>query len=371
MTSAVGVTYNILRSQLTEAWREIQTLRRTVAHQARLLEHLHAETHPAAPSVNAIYWLFADTRRHEKSWRLHWQRLQPSLRGLGTLPGPEVTPIAWTRHVAARRAEEQRGGGTPCDGTLNTELTRLKAMLDWAVENRMMDFNPLRPVKRIKTRDVRETRLSDEDIDALLLEAENLRDHRLAEGDDDGLRSKMLQAAALLWHDCMMRAKEARHLRRSQIQPNGDYRIPRDDTKTDAGERTVTLTARTLEAIRAIPGHPGSDFVFVNPRTGKLLSYHTIRRWFRWTCKTARLDAKAAPRDKRITQHMLRHAGATAADAAGVRPGALSTVLGHADLRSSARYIHREGVEAAHHVAEKMERSPARRASRKKGNRKS
>jgi site-specific recombinase XerD len=350
-----------LRRQLDSAWAEIKELRRTVAHQARLLQNLASETHPAAPSVNAVYWLFSDSRRHERSWRLHWQRLQPSLRGLGTVPAPEVTPIAWNRHVSARRHEEQRGGGTPSDITLNIELARLKAMLDWAVENRMIDFNPLRAAKRIKTRDQRETRLTPDDIDRILIEAESLRDQRLAEEDDDGCRSKMLQASALCWFDSMMRVSEARHIRRSLIQPNGDYRIPRDHTKTDAGERTVTLTARTLEAIKAIPVHPKSDYVFVNQHTGKLLSYHTIRRWFRWACERGRLDAKAAPRDRRIVIHHVRHAGATAADAAGVRPGALSTVLGHTDSRATARYIHREGVESAHHVAELMERRPPRR----------
>jgi len=362
LTSSVSV--GTLREQLNVAWEEIKTLRRTVAHQARLLENLASETHPAAPSVNCVYWLFAETRRHERSWHLHWQRLQPSLRGLGTIPAPEVTPLVWNRHVVARRQEEQRGGGTPSDITLNTELARLKAMLEWAVENRMIDFNPLRAAKRIKTRDQRETRLSPDDIDRLLIEAESLRDHRLAEEDDDGARSKLLQASALCWFDSMMRVSEARHIKWSMIQPNGDYRIPRDHTKTDAGERTVTLTARTLEAIKAIPVHPTSDYVFTNPNTGKLLSYHTLRRWFRWTCERARMDAKAAPRDKRIVIHHVRHAGATAADAAGVRAGALSTVLGHSDSRATARYIHRDGVESAHHVASAMERKPPRRAKK-------
>lgn len=362
LTSTVSA--NTLRQQLSAAWTEIKDLRRTVAHQARLLENLASETHPAAPSVNCVYWLFSDARRHERSWHLHWQRLQPSLRGLGTMPAPEVTTVAWNRHVSARRHEEQRGGGTPSAITLNIELARLKAMLEWAAENRMIDFNPLRSAKRIAARDQRETRLSPDDIDQLLIEAESLRDHRLAEEDDDGCRSKMLQASALCWFDSMMRVSEARHIRRSLIQPNGDYRIPRDHTKTDAGERTVTLTARTLEAIRAVPIHPKSDYVFTNPNTGKLLSYQTLRRWFRWTCERARMDAKAAPRDKRIVIHHIRHAGATAADAAGVRPGALSTVLGHKDGRATARYIHREGVESAHHVAEAMERKSPRRTKK-------
>jgi len=359
-----GPDVSRLRLQLAQAWAEIKMLRRTVAHQARLLENLASETHPAAPSVNTVYSLFSEARRHERSWRLHWQRLLPSLRGLGTMPAPEITPVVWTRHLSARRHEEQRGGGTPSEITLNIELARLKGMLDWAVENRMIEFNPLRAARRIKVRDQRETALGPADIDQLLIEAEQLRDERLAEGDDDGLRSKMLQAAVLLWHDTMMRPKEARYIRRSLIQPNGDYRIPRQDTKTDAGERTVTLTERTLEAVNAIPVHPDSDYVFTNPNTGKLLSYHTLRRWFRWTCKTSRMDAKAAPRDGRITPHMLRHSGATTADAAGVRTGALSKVLGHTDTRPTARYIHSDGIESAHHVAEAMERRPPKRSRR-------
>jgi integrase len=227
-------------------------------------------------------------------------------------------------------------------------------MLDWAVEMQFIAFNPLRAAKRMATKSQRETKLTPLDIERLLLEAEGLCDQRLLEGDDDGSRAKMLQAAVLCWHDSMLRFNEGRHIRRSLIQPNGDYDIPRDTTKTDAGERTVTLTPRTLEAIRAVPEHPKSDYVFVNLHSGKLLSEGTLRGWFRWACAGSRLDAKAAPRDKRLVPHHLRHAGATTADAAGVRPGALSTVLGHASIAQTERYLHREGIESAHHVAGKM-----------------
>src|SRR5690242_19197074 len=111
----------MLRSQLAAAWAEIQTLRRTVAHQARLLEHLHPETHPAAPSLNCVYWLFSLSHEHTKSWKEHRARLLPSLRGLGTMPAPEITPVAWSWHLSARRHQEQRGGGTPCAHTTNVE----------------------------------------------------------------------------------------------------------------------------------------------------------------------------------------------------------------------------------------------------------
>lgn len=359
-----------LRASLAEAWAEIRLLRRAAANQGRLISHLHPETHPAAPSVNCVYSLYSLAHYHEKSWPHHWDRLLPSLRGLGTMPAPEVNTIAWTRHLATRRAEIHRFGSTPSDHTLNVELGRLKQMLSWAVENQIIQFNPLQAAKRIKTRSIRETRLSLADIDELLMEAESLRDRRSQPWDDDGMRSKMLTAAALLWHDSMLRFREGRFLRRSLIQPNGDYAIPRETTKSDAGERTVTLTPRTLDAIAAIPAHPKSDYVFVNMQTGRPLGKTTLWRWFRWTCSRTRLDAKAAPRDKRITPHHLRHAGATAADAAGVRPGALQTVLGHAGPAATARYIHREGIESAHHVADKMAELADDRPKRKPPRRK-
>lgn len=317
----------------------------------------------------AVFFLFATTRyvATEVSWRHHWNRLQPTLRGLGTVPAPEVTPIAWARHLAARRHEVDRFGKTPCDHTLNLELGRLKSMLDWAVATQLIAFNPVRAAKRLTTRSQRETKLRRADIDTLLVEAEGLRDWRLAEEDDDGTRAAMLRAAVLCWHDSMLRFNEGRHLRRALIEPNGDYPIPRADTKTDAGERTVTLTARTLEAIRSVPAHPESDYVFVNMKTGKLLSEGTLRNWFRWACKEGRLDARAAPRDKRICPHMLRHAGATAADEAGARPGALQVTMGHRRLATVERYLHRDKVESARHIAEIMGElaGPLRRGPKK------
>lgn len=355
-----------LRSQLAAAWAEVKALRRTVAHQARLLEHLHSETHPAAPSVNAVYWAFSLSHETEPSWYEHWLKLQPSLRGLGTLPAPEVTPVVWARHRAQRKHEYHRMGRPPCDHTLNCELARLKSMLSWAAANQMIAFNPLQTAKRVKTKSQRETRLTPADIDQLLVEAEDLRDRRVREGDDDGTRSKMLQAAVLIWHDSMLRPDEARHIRRGLIQANGDYAIPREHTKTDAGERIVTLTPRTLEAIAKVPEHPASDYLFTNPRTGKLLDKSTLWRWFRWTAKNARLDAKAAPRDRRVVPYHLRHAGATAADAAGVRIGALSTTMGHASTAVTATYVHRDKAESARLVSEAIQLATSTRRGAKK-----
>ena len=347
VVSGIAFSESHLRKQLDIAWKEIKELRRTVAHQATLLKNLSSETHPAAPSVNCVYWLFSLAHEHETSWKERRNRLLPSLRGLGTLLAPDLTPVVWARHLASRIAEKNA-----CAHTRNIELGRLKGMLNWAVDNEMIQVNPLRAVKKEKTVSRRETELRYYDIDNLLAAVEDVGDRRLCDGDDDGSRAKKLRAFVLCCFDSMLRFREAHSLDRDAISPEGDVTVLGKGKKL----RTVRLTTRTLEAIRDIPGK------------GRIFpeSPATYRRHFRWACEHGRLDAKAAPRDRRIVIHHLRHAGATEADAAGVRPGALQIALGHASMRMTERYLHRDKDAAAREVARAMERVPPRRAVNKK-----
>lgn len=354
-----------------EAYRALQSenreLRRTVATQARLLSLLAPETHPASPSLNCIYWLYAPTRWHLPSWRHEWNRLRPTLDSLGDVLAPDVTPVLWERHRARRRMDDQRGGGTPCEHTLNIELGRAKGLLDWATETGMIKFNPLTPARYVRTSSRRETKLRQWDVEGMLAAAEKLTDRRLCEGDDDGRRAAQLRAFVLLCFDEMLRFNEARRIRRDMIEPNGDYTLRAEETKGRRA-RTVTLTPRTLEAIAAVPRHPDTHAVFVNPETGGLLGQTTMRGWFRWACQVGKLDARAAP-GERIVPHHLRHAGATAADEAGARPGALQETLGHASLKTTERYLHRDKAQSARHVAEAMilasDRRPPKKAARR------
>lgn len=334
-----------LRKQLIAAWDEVKALRRTVAHQAALLKNLASETSPTAPSLNCVYWLFSLAHEHEPSWVAHRNRLLPSLAGLGTMAAPDVTPLAWARHLTSRRP-------FACDYTLNLELSRLKAMLDFAVENEMIAFNPLRAAKPLKAKSRRETELRPDDIDRILEAAEDVTDLRLCEGDDDGRRAKTVRAFVLCCFDSMLRFSEAHALNRDAISAEGDVTVLGKGKKL----RTVRLTARTLEALRELPGR-GRAFTD---------SAGTLRRWFRRACELGRLDSKATPQDKRIVVHHMRHAGATAADAAGVRPSALQLTLGHASLETTERYLHRDKLAAAREVAEAMERRPPKRVTRKK-----
>lgn len=363
---ARGLTPSV--SAIAELRAENAELRRTVATQARLLALLAPETSPAAPSVNCLYWLYAPHKWHGKSWRGEWHRLMPTLAGLGQMPAPDITPIAWEAHRARRRQENHRRG-QPCkEVTLNVELQRLKALLDWAVANQIIKFNPLAMAKYVKVKCRRETELRHWDVTAMLEAASQKRDRRLLPEDDDGRQAAQLRAFILLCFDSMMRFNEARHCRRDYIEAGGDYRL--SEATKNGKRRIVTLTPRTLEAIEDVPTIPGTNYIFANPDTGKLLGETTMRGWFRWACQHGNLDARAAEGET-ISAHHLRHAGATAADAAGVRPGALMDVMGHERTATLERYIHRDKLDGARHVAALMAeaaRVPPQRAPRSKKN---
>ena len=346
-----------LRSALADAHSEIKELRRTVASKARLLSLLAPETSPCAPSLNAVYWLYAPTKWHSKSWPVEWRRIRPSLDALGEMLAPDITPVVWEGHRARRRA-------SACEHTINIELGRLKTLLDWAVANEMIRYSPLSAATYVKTKSRRETSLKSVDVDALLIAAEDLTDRRRRDGDDDGRRSAQLRAFVLLCFDEMLRFDEARRFRRDAIDANGDAKVTGKGDKT----RIVHLTPRTLEAIAAVPSHPDTCEVFVDPDTGARVSDTTMRTWFKWACKHGGLNRRAAPGEPRIVPHHLRHSGASIADEKGVRPGALQTMMGHASLATTERYVHREGVEAARHVAAVMvdaTRSPPQRARKR------
>jgi integrase len=70
-------------------------------------------------------------------------------------------------------------------------------------------------------------------------------------------------------YDTGMRKGEVLKVRRAQLDLREScLRLGAEDTKTDR-PRNVYLTARTLDALRALPRHLDSEFVFVNPRTGR------------------------------------------------------------------------------------------------------
>lgn len=124
-------------------------------------------------------------------------------------------------------------------------LARAKQLLSWGVANKLLKYNPLTPAKKVPAITRRETWLPLQDVDRLLAACDDVVDKRLTEGDDDGLRAKVLRAFVLCLHDPMLRFMEAMSviLSPARIRPDGRVELASRDVK-GGKRRTVFLTPR-------------------------------------------------------------------------------------------------------------------------------
>jgi integrase len=314
-----------LRHELAEEKLQRRTAAHTSRDQARAILHLTDDCPDWAPTLACLYWLYGPSRWHEPNWRQISNRLQPVISDIGEVPAPKVTPMLWDAHRARRRLQPSAKTGQPVSEVmLNRELERAKEMLDWAVRNALIKFNPIKSAKRVPAISRRETWLPPLQIDQLLDGCEFIRDDRLGHGGDDGRRAKIMRAFVLATHDSMLRPGEARTLLRDRIGSDGRVELAARQTKSRK-RRIVFLTPRTLEAIRAIP--PEANCPFVMSLRGVVMPERTISKLFRRLCELAGVDAFAAPGDRRIHAHDLRASGASTADENGARATAIRDAL--------------------------------------------
>jgi integrase len=356
-----------LRNELHSAKAQIQQLTATVRDQAKALAELTDECPPWAPSLACVYWLYGPTRWSEPNWGRVWNRLVPVVDALGDVPAAKLTPMRWDLHRNERkRLAKGRYGEAIKDSCLNLELGYTKQMLDWAVTNKLLKYNPLKAAKALKTQAHRETWLAPDYVDRLLAAADDVVDKRLSDGDDNGLRSKVLRAFVLCCHDSMLRFNEARNLRRDRIGTDGRVDLAAVETKSRK-RRTVFLTPRTLEAIAALPVNPRSPYVFSDD-DGQI-GDRRIHYWFRRACELAGVDAYAATGERQIRPHDLRASGATTADEHGARATAIRDALGHAEISTTAKYLRSELRENARTVATVIISATDKRRSAKRAKR--
>lgn len=99
-------------------------------------------------------------------------------------------------------------------------------------------------------------------------------------------------------------------------------------------QRVVKLSPRLLELLRAYWAfvRPAPPWLFVS-RRGTPVHPQVARNALREAARAARIS-------KRVTPHVLRHSFATHMLEAGSSLPVIQAVLGHASIRSTARYLH-------------------------------
>jgi integrase len=290
-----------------------------------------------------LFGRWEKARRFTRSWRLERARLEPFVRLAGTRFADEITADIWSDLRAVRMYEASpRTGRRVSAATLDTELLRAKQMYAWAVVAGLLPSNPIAAAQGSGARTARETWLTWDQVEILL-----------------GVcaRNPMLRAAVLVAVSTGLRLSEMLTLRHDRIGGNGQVTINSVQTKSKR-KRIVALSARALDEVAALPRHWTSPFVFWSRQTGRAVHPATIELWFRAAVERCGLDAVCAPGDKRLRWHDLRHTHASLADQAGIGLKALRDQLGHADSRTTERYMHREQEDRALEIAAVMDRRP-------------
>lgn len=176
--------------------------------------------------------------------------------------------------------------GTVSAQTIDNELSVARRCLNWAVDARLLPFNPLARVKLARPNNVRKTKVkSEEDL------------QRLLEACDP-----MLRALVLLLIDCGPRRMEAISMEWVQLEfRDGRAVAELWETKTEK-RRTIRLSMRTLAAILKLPRD--RRWVFCNPKTGRQYSARWLYEKFLRAVEAAGLTGVAG---ERICFHTLRH----------------------------------------------------------------
>jgi site-specific recombinase XerD len=154
----------------------------------------------------------------------------------------------------------------------------------------------------------------------------------------------LLQAAHTPWHRALLALLVFAGLRRSEVTAITLADLDLDNGQLvvrgkGARQRVVPLAPLVVQAIREYlalrPAAP-NDHLFVSRVTAHPVAGRVANRMLKRVLKEANLEGEP------VTPHRLRHAFATRLVRNGVDLRTVQELLGHADLQTTARYLHSE-----------------------------
>ncbi|MGW5556909.1 tyrosine-type recombinase/integrase [Micromonospora sp. NPDC003944] len=308
----------------------------------------------------------ASRRRDASHWRVHveprWAKVP-----VGSILKPDVT--AWvvemeSTHKSNCRRRDTCPGCKPPVGaaTIEGAVGVLRAVLDLAVEAKLIRDNPARGVSRPK-RNAHVDRILTPAEDRLLVDA---LDRMFPDRPDARLFVDLIADTGMRWEEAAAIPPEMVDTRKHRIHIA--WVMERDGTtrpyaKSAAGNRTVTYGEHLVKGVAAaklaarevagvFPKGGPSRLVFTSEK-GDALRYSNWHRRV-WTPALHGLPerqkvkghayraavAGAGLADPQPTPHDLRHGFGTRLADEGVPVHDIMALMGHEDLRSAQRYLH-------------------------------
>lgn len=222
-----------------------------------------------------------------KSWDRSALCGREILAAFGDRPAPSITLADIDEWRAKERKRLTRRGTPTTPASRNRTLTVFRRMLNWAFGRELLDRHPLARLKLEPEDNLRETVLTDADVETLMAAAD-----------------PRLRTIILVLFDTGCRRSEILNLRWDQIDAAGGcLNLSSKDTKNKRPRRPH-LTRRALKALLDHPRHAVSPYVFVRPDGDR---YH--ERYIYELYEAAVADSGLqGVRGESITMHSLRHA---------------------------------------------------------------
>ncbi len=255
----------------------------------------------------------------DEAFRTHWEvHCKPAtvraIRGTLAAQCGEILDLELSELTHARLTEWHIQAGSRFPVAANRALSYLSKALTLAVRRGDIPANPASGIRRFR----------EKPADRYLTKAEIAR---LARELGDDAPSRVLRFLLLTG----LRSSEARGLRWDDVATDGSTADLRD-TKT--GARTITLSAAALDAMG--PGVRG--WVFPGRKGDKMGAGELWRAW-------RRIRKRAGLEDVRI--HDLRHTFASLQLEAGTHIEVIRSLMGHASITTTQRYLHTEREQEA------------------------
>lgn len=242
------------------------------------------------------------------SWKSMKRMAKMWVKGIGHLPLEQISP----KHAIGRRAALLKKGKS--NATCNRETSFLKAILNRAVQQELLDRNPLEHLKLLPERNKR-TRIAQGNEEQRLREVMTQDDFDVVEvAIQTGIRRGAL--LSLPWKQIDLE--------------NGwiDVQHAKGDTS-----RQVPMTKRVLEILKRRHATKRGLWVFPN-KSGK--NHIQENNWYNRVWRPA-LEAAGI---EGLTIHDLRRTFASRMAMAGKGGRELTGILGHTNSRTTDRYAH-------------------------------
>jgi len=258
-TVANEIDLRIASAILVGTWRELRE------------ELLYGTRSDYSVTEYADHYLEVYCKVHNKDWKRKQSSLKHVKRLLGKILLQEVEPRQVYEFVSRRLREfvPNRPKEKVKPATVNRDVTILKHMFEFAVDEGVLKQNPIARIKKLKEHREDRPRINDKDLPRILKQL-----------------PFPVKQMVLFIYETGCRPSEAMNLKREHVHLANKTAI--FNIRKAGDNALVALTSRAVAAIQEVPELPGCPYVFWNLRTST--RYKRINETFSRARKKAGLE---------------------------------------------------------------------------------